>query len=58
MSLQNTKEHVLFFSSMQPCLLVFLGQDHMSNVSQAIQVARQANIKVQCSINNVALLPV
>ena len=30
----------------------------MTNVSQAIQVAKQANVKVQCSINNIAALPV
>lgn len=35
----------------QACLLVFLGQDHMTNVSQAIQVARQAYIKVQWNTN-------
>ena len=28
-------------------------QDHMINASQAIEVARKANKKVQCSINNV-----
>ena len=28
-------------------------QDHITNASQAVQVARKANKKVQCSINNV-----
>ena len=30
----------------------------MTNASQAIQVTRQANIKVQCTINNVTAFSV
>ena len=33
-------------------------QDHITNASQAIQVARKANRKVQCSINNVTAFSV
>ena len=42
----TNKEHVLYSVS------------HLTNANEAIQVAGQANIKVQCNINNVTALSV